>query len=174
MRQKTEFKRHLIIFGLSLAALSLGVFPTLARADVMPPGMIFIQFVGDSFGVHPTLWNYFQYFFWTCVIESPFYFYALRDRSWKQRILAVVALNVATHPLVYFGTPWVALHWHCAPIYSVIIGEVLAVFVEAILLYRIRKSGTFLAAFNYSFFANFASFIFGFFYTPFPHGGFPN
>lgn len=150
------------------AGLLLAV-PEAVFADIVPPGMLAIRYVGDSFGIHPTLWHYAQYFFWTCLIESPVYAFALRTQSWRRRALTVVALHAATHPLVYFVFPLLTLRLHWNPWASVLFGEAFAVIVEAALLWRIRKTGSFGAAVAYAFAANLASFCFGFIHKPFPY-----
>jgi len=156
-------------FAGAAAVVGLLLLPALASADVVPPGMLAIRYVGDSFGIRPNLWHYALYFFWTCVIEAPVYAFALRTLTWRRRAAAIVGLNLATHPLVYFAFPLLALRLHWDPLRAVLAAEAFAVLVEAVLLWRMRRSGSFVAALAYSFAANLASFVFGFVYKPFPY-----
>jgi len=167
--QRTGMRKGRSCRWAALAAGMLLMVPGGVSADVVPPGMLAIRYVGDSFGIHPTLWHYALYFFWTCVIESPAYAFALRMHSWGGRALAVVVLNAATHPLVYFVFPLLTLRLHWSPWTNLLSGESFAVVVEAVLLWRIRRSGSFIAALSYAFAANLASFGFGFIYKPFPY-----
>jgi hypothetical protein len=48
-------------------------------------------------------WSYAYTFLQTCAIEFPFYYWFFRSRlSLRQSLLAVLALNAFTHPVVFF------------------------------------------------------------------------
>jgi len=59
---------------------------------------------------HVSPGRYLEVFLLTCVLEAPFYLWALRGSPWdmKRRCLAVAWLNLATHPVVYFALPWIS------------------------------------------------------------------
>jgi hypothetical protein len=80
--------------------------------------------------------DYFGAFFLTCVLEAPFYLWALRGSalSTRGRWLAVVWLNLATHPAVYFAFPWLSARLDGSYAQTVAASESFAWLVEACLL----------------------------------------
>ena len=48
----------------------------------------------------------------TLALEAPLFFYLLRDRSWRQRIVFWLAANVYSYPAVYFFFPYLDLPPH--------------------------------------------------------------
>jgi hypothetical protein len=84
---------------------------------------------------------YLGVFLLTCVLEAPFYLWALKGSAWdaKSRWLAVVWLNLATHPAVYFVFPWLSARRGGCYAQTVAAGEVFAWLVEAALLGAVCK-----------------------------------
>ena len=82
--------------------------------------------------------EYLGIFALTCAIEAPVYAMALRSRGARTTALAIAALNLATHPLVFFAIPRAvsSLGGHNST--SLLVAEIFAPAVEALLLWRIR------------------------------------
>jgi hypothetical protein len=79
---------------------------------------------------------YLKVFFLTCLLEAPIYWIALRSssRNWIARFGIVVALNLATHPAVYFFWPWFVSKLGGRYYQTLIVAEIFAPAVEAKLL----------------------------------------
>jgi len=71
----------------------------------------------------------------TCALEAPFYLLATRGLAWKKRIVALLACNLATHPLVCFGIPRAVAQAGGDVARMLTIGEIMAPLVEALLLW---------------------------------------
>lgn len=101
--------------GISLACQSLLMFPTEAT----------------RMGV----WTYLGVFVLTCVLETPFYFYGLTGLPARRRGLAIFALNLATHPLVTWGWPFLFAKLGRSYGELVLASEIFAPLVEMLILH---------------------------------------
>ncbi len=81
---------------------------------------------------------YLKYFFLTCLLESPFYWMAVRSGT-RRFLSAVVLCNLATHPIVCFGIPFLMSLVHGNYGQGLAVGEVFAPVVEALLLIGVWK-----------------------------------
>ena len=81
---------------------------------------------------------YLKYFFLTCLLESPFYFVAVKYQ-FRQFLSAVILCNLATHPMVCFGIPWIISLVHGTYENGLFVGEIFAPVVEALLLIWVWK-----------------------------------
>ena len=73
-------------------------------------------------------WAYGYTFLQTCLIEFPFYFYFLKNRlGFSRTLMAVLALNALTHPLVFFF--WMTLKFSILG--NILIAECFAFGIEA-------------------------------------------
>jgi hypothetical protein len=87
-----------------------------------------------------TLGEYALVYFFTCLIEFPFYWLGLRNRCGLVKIAWVtLVLNLATHPLIYFLFPLLVFRLHGGSYQSLLASEVFAPVVEAMLLYGITR-----------------------------------
>ncbi len=83
---------------------------------------------------------YFKYFFYTCLLESSFYFAAVTSSSksnrplWQRYLSTVILCNLATHPIVCFGIPWLVSLFQGTYRESLSIGESFAPLIEGLLL----------------------------------------
>jgi hypothetical protein len=83
--------------------------------------------------------TYLPYFAMTLLLESPFYVSFLKGRTSTSRGLALVACNVATHPIVCFVFPAVAAKYQIAYGTQLLAAEIFASITEAILLWKIWR-----------------------------------
>ncbi len=93
--------------------------------------------------VQPTPWDaggYLRAFALTCLLESVFYVWALRGRVPLRKMAAPIAIaNLATHPFIYFGLPWILAQFQVPAIAFITSAETFAPLLEAILLWRVWK-----------------------------------
>jgi hypothetical protein len=95
-----------------------------------------------SVPTHSSFAGYLFYFALTCALEAPFYSAlgrakGLKPRTWLGQILV---LNLATHPLVFWGFPWFFSLKNQSMFRTVLAAELLAPLVEAALLRFAFKS----------------------------------
>ncbi len=82
--------------------------------------------------------EYLSVFFFTCLLEFPVYFvFLIRESKIIRLVLITFLLNIATHPLIYLGMPLIFSKWNITYLQYLIIAEVFAPVVEAILLRKI-------------------------------------
>jgi len=70
----------------------------------------------------------------TLILEAPFYRWCLEGRSAKAFLTALVLCNLATHPMVFYGFPALATTWQIPTYINLLVSEIFAPSVEAILL----------------------------------------
>ncbi len=95
---------------------------------------------------YPAFSHYLWVFFLTCLLESPFYYLALKKQHPKilKVILILLTCNLATHPIVYFLLPYLGLKENLQYIYVLIGAEIFAPLVEIfliVLFFRANKIG---------------------------------
>jgi hypothetical protein len=97
-----------------------------------------------------TFVEYLPYFFKTFILELPVYLLFLRHQKKLSEILQInFILNFATHPVVFFLIPLIIMQYNATYLHYLVIAEVFAPLVEAIILayfYRISCKRAFLAA----------------------------
>lgn len=109
---------------------------------------------------------YLKIFTGNLLIELPFYFLALyRFLSWKKIILVLLLANLLTHPIVYFGFPYLMSKWAVSYGVMLIYAEALAVLIEIIFcLWFVKQKISFIIPF-FILFANLFSWNLGLFIT---------
>lgn len=85
--------------------------------------------------------TYLSIFFWTCALESPFYFFALRriGKSWTQSSVVLILANLATHPIVTFVLPRIANRLELQNVYGILIEETFAPVIETLALRKLTQ-----------------------------------
>lgn len=82
--------------------------------------------------------EYIPVFLLTCLLEFPVYFLFLwKESSITRAVLVIFLLNLATHPIVYLGMPFVFEKWDLNYLQYLLIAEVFAPFIEALLLKKV-------------------------------------
>lgn len=98
------------------------------------------QFGTYGFGWNFTLDQYWKYFLLTLAFEAPVYWLFLRKTLSTQKILlAIVALNLLSHPIVYFVFPELADQYGVSFGEYVLIAELFAPLVEGLALWKVFK-----------------------------------
>lgn len=78
----------------------------------------------------------------TCILEGPIYWAFFRSLLSTKRILqAILLLNLATHPLVTWGYPWIFMSRKFLVRDYLLAAEFSAIAIEALLLMTIFKTG---------------------------------
>lgn len=98
------------------------------------------QFIYDSPVTNDpfALLDYLPYFLKTFLLELPIYLLLLRGlKSLRQILLINLVVNLATHPIVFFGIPLLLING--TYLQYLIIAEIFAPAVEAWLLFQIFK-----------------------------------
>lgn len=101
--------------------------------------------------------DYALVFLLTVCLEAPIFFFGLRNRLKVDQIAVyVVALNLATHPLVMVGLPQFFALAEYPKITAILVGELFAPAFEGIMLWRMAglPAGR---AFGFAFLANLVS-----------------
>ena len=105
-------------------------------------------------------------FFLTCLLETPFYWLALK--SWNvgrvKKVGFIVLVNLATHPFIYFGVPAITFRLGGKVYQSLLLSELFAPLVEGIILWRVRKGPAWVSL-GYAIAANLFSWWVGIFLT---------
>jgi hypothetical protein len=92
-----------------------------------------------------TLGAYLVIFGLTCLLESPFYFWTVRDKQQKGKALlksglgSVLLCNLATHPAVYFLFPLFGANFALRYVDVLMLAEIFAPIVEALVLILVWK-----------------------------------
>jgi hypothetical protein len=96
----------------------------------------------DEVTVH-SLSLYFYIFFMTCALEAPFYisYLMFRKLGLLRSTQILILCNLATHPLVTFGFPWLAQSFNWNTAQSSLAKEIFAPLVESLLIRRLGKLG---------------------------------
>lgn len=89
-----------------------------------------------------SLSRYLVYFGVTCALEAPIYLAFSRGMKSGRRILQVILLNLATHPIVTWLIPLAFYQLQLPSGQCVLAGETFAVLVEAALLIRVYRYST--------------------------------
>lgn len=116
---------------------------------VSPGGLIFYLFNTMGTNSHCTeiylsmvqatdlsFWGYLPFLLGTILFEAPIYYFGLTELSRKQRLLAILILNLATHPIIFFVFPLVLERYQAT--YSVYLtsAEIFAPVVETLILWK--------------------------------------
>ncbi|MEQ1721843.1 MAG: hypothetical protein ABL930_01615 [Pseudobdellovibrio sp.] len=89
-----------------------------------------------------TFLEYLPYFLKTFILELPVYLFFLRHHKKLNEILQINSiLNFATHPIVFFLIPLILLQFNATYLHYLVIAEVFAPLVEALLLIYAYKVG---------------------------------
>ncbi len=85
--------------------------------------------------------SYLEVFALTCLLEAPIYWFAFRNEKWSalKKLGVLFALNLATHPFIYFVVPQIIMLLNGKVFQSVLVSEIFAPVMEGILLYWLRK-----------------------------------
>lgn len=82
--------------------------------------------------------EYLPVFFMTYILEFPIYFiFLFRNSSIVRMVLIGLILNVATHPFIYKVLPPILAKWDMSYLEYLIIAEIFAPTIEAILLKKV-------------------------------------
>jgi hypothetical protein len=99
-------------------------------------------------------------FLLTCFLESFFYLSLIKNICLKKKLLALLICNLATHPFVSFGIPWIFSKMSKTYGESLMIGELFAFIVELVML-QVFWQQNWLNSFVISFLANLFSWSLG-------------
>lgn len=87
-----------------------------------------------------SLVEYLPYFLKTFALELPVYFIFLRTLKRIPEILKInTVLNLATHPIVFYLIPVILMQLNANYLNYLVVAEIFAPLVEALILYRIFK-----------------------------------
>lgn len=83
---------------------------------------------------------YLPYFLKTLLLELPIYYFFLRNlRTWKEIVLINLNLNLATHPILFYGISALCSSYQSSYLTYLISAEIFAPLVETLLLIFVYK-----------------------------------
>ncbi len=82
---------------------------------------------------------YLKYFGMTLLLEGPIYFLGLTMLPWPKRLLAIVVVNLATHPIIFYIFPLILSRFDATYSTYLLTAEIFAPVVEALLLWKLFK-----------------------------------
>lgn len=89
--------------------------------------------------VEPGEWSwafYLPFFGMTLLLESPIYFFGLSALSKLKRIQAILLVNLATHPIIFYAFPEVLSRMSATYGTYLLAAEIFAPVVEALILWK--------------------------------------
>jgi len=106
---------------------------------------------------------YLKLFATTCLLEAPYYYFgAPTSITRNKRLVQIILLNLATHPIVTWLFPWVLAKWGSTYGTSIVIEENFAWITEGLILIGFYRY-SWRRGFSLSFFANMTSWWLGLF-----------
>lgn len=98
--------------------------------------LYFAGLPADSF----TFVEYLPYFLKTYILEFPLYYLLLKNiKNFKQLLAINLILNIATHPMVFFGFPYLLAFFDADYRTYLVVAEIFAPLTEALVLILVYK-----------------------------------